>query len=208
MNRISILVVEDHRMIRESWTHMLGEYPDFHIVAGCGDSDQAIQLAGQMRPDIVLMDISMKPFNGFETTEKVRLASPLSRVIGLSAHTLSSFANKMFSVGAKGYLTKNSPLEEMRKAIILVHGGSKYLCDEIRTALTLEISTSDANIRSLTYKEIQISQYISQGFCSKEIAAMLNVSCKTIEAHRYNIFRKLRVKNLASFVGVFNAAMA
>jgi DNA-binding NarL/FixJ family response regulator len=171
MGKISILIAEDHQLIRESCTCILNDYPYFEVIAGCSDSEQAVEMAKQKRPDIVLMDISITPFNGFVATEKIRLVSPLSKIIGLSVHSMPAFAKKMFKCGAKGYMTKNSSIEEMHKAIIEVYNSNKYLCEEIKSVLSEEFSDdniSTINLGKLTYKEMQISQYASQGLRSKE----------------------------------------
>ena len=130
------MIADDHKLIRETWTYILNSDERFEVVAECGDAEQAVELAKELTPDIVLMDINMAPFNGFEATEKIRKVSPESRIIGVSMHSQPAYAKKMLQVGARGYVTKNSSKEEMFTAISEVFRGNKYVCDEIKTIIS------------------------------------------------------------------------
>jgi DNA-binding NarL/FixJ family response regulator len=208
MEKINILIADDHKLIRETWTYILNSDPRFQVVAECGDSEQAVELAKQKRPHIVLMDINMTPINGFEATEKIRKVSPGSKIIGVSMHSQPAYAKKMLQVGARGYVTKNSSREEMFKAIMEVFRGNKYVCDEIKTIISeqlLDENQDVPNINSLTEREIQIINHIREGLSSKEIASKLDISLKTVEVHRHNILKKLKLKNSASLVNFINS---
>ncbi len=207
MEKINILIADDHKLIRETWTYILNSDPRFQVVAECGDSEEAVELAKQKRPHIVLMDINMTPINGFEATEKIRKVSPGSKIIGVSMHSQPAYAKKMLQVGARGYVTKNSSREEMFKAIMEVFRGNKYVCDEIKTIISeqlLDENQDTPNINSLTEREIQIINHIREGLSSKEIATKLKISLKTVEVHRHNILKKLKLKNSASLVNFIN----
>ncbi len=208
MEKITILIADDHKLIRETWTYILNGDPRFQVVAECGDSEQAVELTKQKRPHIVLMDINMTPFNGFEATEKIRRVSPGSKIIGVSMHSQPAYAKKMLQVGARGYVTKNSSKEEMFTAIIEVFKGNKYVCDEIKTIISdqlLDENQDIPSINSLTEREIQIINHIREGLSSKEIASRLEISLKTVEVHRHNILKKLKLKNSASLVNFINS---
>lgn len=208
MEKITILIADDHKLIRETWTYILNGDPRFQVVAECGDSEQAVELTKQKRPHIVLMDINMTPFNGFEATEKIRRVSPGSKIIGVSMHSQPAYAKKMLQVGARGYVTKNSSKEEMFTAIIEVFRGNKYVCDEIKTIISdqlLDENQDIPSINSLTEREIQIINHIREGLSSKEIASRLEISLKTVEVHRHNILKKLKLKNSASLVNFINS---
>jgi DNA-binding NarL/FixJ family response regulator len=208
MEKITILIADDHKLIRETWTYILNSDPRFQVVAECGDSEQAVELAKQKRPHIVLMDINMTPFNGFEATEQIRRVSPGSKIIGVSMHSQPAYAKKMLQVGARGYVTKNSSKEEMFTAIIEVFRGNKYVCDEIKTIISdqlLDENQDIPSINSLTEREIQIINHIREGLSSKEIASKLEISLKTVEVHRHNILKKLKLKNSASLVNFINS---
>lgn len=208
MQKVSILIADDHKLIRETWSFILNNDPRFEVIAECGDSEQAVELARIKRPQIILMDINMTPISGFEATEKIRKVSPASRVIGVSMHSQPAYAKKILQIGARGYVTKNSSKEEMIKAILEVQSGNKYICDEIKnniSELVLEENKDTPNVNALTEREIQIINQIKEGFSSKEIATHLNISLKTVEVHRHNILKKLKLKNSASLVNFINS---
>jgi DNA-binding NarL/FixJ family response regulator len=208
MEKITILIADDHKLIRETWTYILNSDQRFQVIAECGDSEQAVELAKQKRPHIILMDINMTPFSGFEATEQIRKVSPGSKIIGVSMHSQPAYAKKMLQVGAKGYVTKNSSKEEMFTAITEVYKGNKYVCDEIKTIISdqlLDENQDMPSINSLTEREIQIINHIREGLSSKEIASKLEISLKTVEVHRHNILKKLKLKNSASLVNFINS---
>ena len=208
MEKIRILIAEDHKLIRETWTFILNNDGRFTVVASCSDSAEAVRLAGEKKPDVILMDINMMPLSGFEATAKIAEVSPDSKVIALSFYSEILFVKKMMAAGAKGYVTKNSGREEMYDAILTVHNDKLYVCEEIRTQGFDMAALPDndlAYVESLTNKEIQISHCIRQGLRSKEIADKLNISIKTVEVHRHNILRKFHVKNSISLVNLLNS---
>lgn len=210
MDKISVLIADDHKLIRETWSYILNSDPRFNVIAECGDAADAVELAKNKRPNIILMDINMAPFSGFEATEKIRKYAPGSKIIGVSMHSQPAYAKKMLQVGARGYVTKNSSKEEMIKAIMEVYGGNKFICEEIKNIISDQLltdpQTDTPNINALTEREIQIINYIKEGSSSKEIATALNISLKTVEVHRHNILKKLKLKNSASLVNFINSS--
>lgn len=135
MSKITILLVDDHRLIRDSWSFILNSDPRFEVVAETSSGEDAIELAKSQKPDIVLMDVNMTPVNGFDATKQIRKFSPGSKVIGVSMHSMPAYAKRMLQLGAMGYVTKNSPKDEMITAILEVHDGRKYICDEVKNIL-------------------------------------------------------------------------
>jgi len=209
MGKITILIADDHKLIRETWTYILNSDERFEVVAECGDAEQAVELAKELNPNIILMDINMPPFNGFEATEQIRKVSPESKIIGVSMHSQPAYAKKMLQVGARGYVTKNSSKEEMFNAITEVYNGNKYVCDEIKTIISdqlLDDNQDTPSVNSLTEREMQIIHHIREGHSSKEIATQLDISLKTVEVHRHNILKKLKLKNSASLVNFINSS--
>ncbi|MBS1597199.1 MAG: response regulator transcription factor [Bacteroidetes bacterium] len=207
MNKISILIADDHKLIRETWSYILNNDPRFKVVAACGNGEEAVELAKEKHPGIILMDINMSPFSGLEATKQIRKIIPDSKIIGVTMHSQPAYAKKMLQIGAKGYVTKNSSKEEMIKAILEVYQGNKYVCEEIRNILSdqsLEETADSPSINTLTEREMQIINLIKQGFSSKEIASNLEISLKTVEVHRHNILKKLKLKNSASLVNFIN----
>jgi DNA-binding NarL/FixJ family response regulator len=207
MEKINVLIADDHKLIRETWSYILNSDSRFQVIAECGDSEQAVEVTKQKRPHIVLMDINILPISGFEATERIKKVSPNTKVIGVSMHSQPAYAKKMLQIGAKGYVTKNSSKEEMIKAILEVNEGSRYVCDEIKnniSELVLEENKDVPNVNALTEREIQIINLIKEGQSSKEIASTLNISLKTVEVHRHNVLKKLKLKNSASLVNFIN----
>jgi two-component system invasion response regulator UvrY len=132
MTQIRIILVDDHRLILESWKLLLENDPRFCIVAECETGAEAIEEAKELQPDIILMDINMSPMNGFEATQKIIAANPSIKIIGVSINNQPGYATKILGLGAKGFVTKGSPFDELTNAIVEVHKGGQYICEEIR----------------------------------------------------------------------------
>jgi DNA-binding NarL/FixJ family response regulator len=207
MEKISIMIVDDHTLIRETWSFLLGRNERFEVAAECGDGQQAIMMAKEKRPEVVLLDINMAPMNGFEILKQLKKYSPTSKVIGVSMHTQPTYAKKMLKLGARGYVTKNSPRKEMLDAIVEVYKGSMYICSEVKNILSEQVLISEEEPTGLNYlseREIDVINFLKDGFSSKEIAQQLKISVKTIEVHRHHILKKLKVKNTASLINYIN----
>ncbi len=206
-NKITILLVDDHKLIRESWSFLLNSDPRFQVIGETSAGSEGVEIAKNKRPDIVLMDVNMTPLNGFDATRMIRKYSPGSKVIGVSMHTMPVYARRMLQMGAMGYITKNSSREEMLSAIVQVDSGKKYICDEVKNILAqqeLQEEKNTQDINTLSRRELDIVQLIREGMSSKEIASKLEISLKTVEVHRYNILKKLNLKNTASLVNFVN----
>ncbi len=209
MKEVTILLVDDHRLIRDSWSFILNSDQRFKVVGETSSGEEAIELARQQKPDIILMDVNMSPVNGFDATKQIRKLSPGSKIIGVSMHSMPAYARRMLQLGAMGYITKNSSREEFLAGIIEVANGNKYVCAEVKNILAQQeleeenISTADMN--TLSGRELDIIQLIKEGLSSREIALRLDISLKTVEVHRYNILKKLNLKNTASLVNYINA---
>ncbi len=202
------MIVDDHTLIRETWSSLLSTVPGLEIVAECGDGKQAAELAKNTRPDIVLLDINMEPVNGFEVLKMIRRLSPASRIIGLSMRSEPAYAKKLIRLGAKGYITKNSPRSEMLEAINEVSNGNIYVCEEIKTAISGQKDKdgqNDQGINALSERELQVLSLLSAGGSTKVIAAELGIAVKTVEVHRHNILRKLNLKNTLCLINYINA---
>jgi two-component system, NarL family, invasion response regulator UvrY len=129
---IRIILVDDHYLMREAWRMMLGNNPDFHVIAACENGQSAIEQAVKHKPDIMLVDINMSPLNGFTTTKRILETNPAIKIIGISVNNEPKYALRMVEFGAIGYLTKTSPVEEIIHGIMKVHAGEMYICKEIR----------------------------------------------------------------------------
>ena len=207
MAKISIMIVDDHTLIRETWSFLLGRDENFEVIAEVGDGEQAVEIAKQKRPNIVLLDINMVPLNGFDVLKLIRKFSPGSKVIAVSMHSQPAYAKKMLRLGARGYVTKNSPRQEMIDAINDVNDGNIYICQEVKNILSDQMLGEDegAGLNLLSEREIEVINQIKDGLSSKEIADKLGISIKTVEVHRHNILKKLKVKNTASLINYINS---
>jgi two-component system invasion response regulator UvrY len=207
MQPIKIFIVDDHTLLREAFKMTLASHPHFSIIGEAGDGEMAVELVPRLRPDVITMDINLPGINGIEATKQIRRMLPGAKVLGISLHTQPSYARKMMKAGAYGYVTKNSGKNEMFKAITEVYGGRKYICAEIKNILSNQLADEDerkARIESLSLREIEVIKHIKDGGSSKEIAQALFISVKTIEVHRYNILKKLKLKNAAALVNFIN----
>ena len=208
MGKINVLIADDHKLIRETWSFLLGKNENFEVVAECGDGERAIELARDKRPDIVLLDINMAPMSGFDVLKMIRKFSPGSKIIGVSMHSQPAYAKKMLRLGAKGYVTKNSPRQEMLEAIAEVSNNQIYICQEVKNILSEQMLNGDQmnpDINNLSDREMQIVRALKEGLSSKEIASSLNISLKTVEVHRHNILKKLKLKNTVSLINFINS---
>ncbi len=209
MGKITVLIVDDHTLIRETWSFLLGRNENFEVIAEVGDGQKAIDIARDKRPNIVLLDINMTPLNGFDVLKAVRKQSPGSKVIAVSMHSQPAYAKKMLRMGAKGYVTKNSPRQEMLDAIMEVQNGNTYICQEVKNILSDQMLNEEDNaagLNQLSEREIEVINQIRDGLSSKEIADRLAISIKTVEVHRHNILKKLKVKNTASLINYINSS--
>jgi DNA-binding NarL/FixJ family response regulator len=202
------MIVDDHTLIRETWSFLLGKNENFDVVAECGDGERAVELARDKRPDVVLLDINMAPMSGFDVLKMIRKYSPSSKIIGVSMHSQPAYAKKMLRLGAKGYVTKNSPRQEMLQAISEVSNNHIYICQEVKNILSDQLLNQDQvnpDINNLSDREMQIVRALKEGLSSKEIASELSISLKTVEVHRHNILKKLKLKNTVSLINFINS---
>lgn len=129
---IRIMLVDDHPLVRESWKLLLENNPRFKVVADCNGATEAFAILPDVRPDVLLVDINMGPVDGFAVTKQVTEQLPAIKVIGLSVNNQPKFATRLLQLGARGFLTKTSTLQEINKGIIAVYEGRVYVCDEIK----------------------------------------------------------------------------
>jgi DNA-binding NarL/FixJ family response regulator len=130
--RIRVVIADDHEALRKTWKLLLEQDERIEIIAECSDGSEAVTASKTLTPDVILMDINMKPMNGFEATKKITAETPTVKIIGMSINNQSAYVRKMFESGAKGYITKSSSKEEMIKAILEVYSGKTYVCDEMK----------------------------------------------------------------------------
>ncbi|MBI1343247.1 MAG: response regulator [Terrimonas sp.] len=201
---VSILIADDHKLIRDTWSFLLNADTRFQVVADTGNPYEAIQFAGDLEPDVVLMDINMTPIDGFETTRQIQERVPATKIIAITMFSQPAIAKKMMKQGASGYVTKQSSKEEMIRAITEVMEGHKYVCEDIRNLLAEQLlnTSNEPSLNKLSDRELEIVVLIKKGLSSKEIAENLQITTKTVEVHRYNILKKLNLRNTAELVNL------
>lgn len=199
---ISILLVDDHRMMREGLRLLLDQEPEFQVVGEAADGRTAVELARQLQPDVVIMDIGMPDLNGIEATRKMRDASGSSRIVALSTYSDKRYVLSMLGAGASGYVLKSAAAEELVRAIQQVMQGEKYLSPDLTGAVVNEYlhrlkTPGIAQGKLLGPREREVLQMLAEGKTSKEIAASLNIAVKTVDMHRQNIMNKLDLHSVA-----------
>ncbi len=203
MEKTTIYIIDDHKLLREILSFLLSREQNFEVVGATDNVSEALHTVRTASPSIILLDINMPEESGFRVAEKILAIAPATRIIAVSMYVLPVYAKRMLKLGARGYLTKNSPHEEMIRAINIVAGNEQYVCAEIRDMIaadTLNKKNDLPGIGLLTEREIEVLTYLKKGLSSREIGIELDLSNKTVEVHRYNILRKLNLKNVASLV--------
>ncbi len=207
MKKISIIAIDDHKLIREMWQVLFANHATVELTGTSGTFEAGIEMVKLQRPDIVLLDINLQDASGMDAVPVIRKISPGTKIISVSMHSEPVYAKKMIQLGAKGYITKNSSHEEVFAAIDKVYNGSTYICSEIKDIISeqmMQRETDKPDIRNLSLREIEIIKFIKEGMLSNEIAAKLHLSTRTVEVHRHNIFKKLKLKNTASLINFIN----
>jgi DNA-binding NarL/FixJ family response regulator len=210
MEKINILIADDHKLIRDTWSYILNNDSRFAVTDQCASGEEAVVIAKEKRPDIVLMDINMSEMNGLDATEQIRKYAPSTKILAVSMHNQPLYVKKIMKMGARGYITKNSPVNELLNAIVEVYSGNKYICEEMKQILSEQalVENEKQGLNALSEREIEIIQLIKSGLSSKEIASKLDISLKTVEVHRHNILKKLNLKNTAALVNFINTSGA
>jgi len=205
MTKVQVLVAEDHQTVREGLVMLINREPDMQIVGEAADGLEAIKRAKELRPQVIVMDLSMPGMSGLVATRKLKQLMPDMQVVALTRHDESGYLQELLQAGASGYVLKQSPSEELIRAIRAVVHGKSYLDPSITTEVFKNYTTresksfSGAN-ESLTKREQEVLQYIAAGYSNKEIAARMDISIKTVEAHKANSTRKLGLKSRIDIV--------
>jgi DNA-binding NarL/FixJ family response regulator len=207
MNKIRVLLAEDHLTVRHGFRMLLDAQPDIECVGEAGDGRAALRLAKELAPDIVLMDVTMPEMNGLKATERLCAESPGVRVVALTRHTDRGYMQQLLQAGASGYVLKQSDPAVLLQAVRAVAAGGDYLDPAIAgKALSgfFGRRTGSAGEVSLSDRETEVLRLIALGYSNKEIAARLALSVKTVEAHKANAMRKL---DMTSRIDIVRYAM-
>lgn len=203
MNPTRILLVDDHALVRAGIRALIEGEPGIEVIAETGDGDEALRMIEKLRPDLVLLDITMPTINGFEVLEQITKQYPKTRVIILTVHEGTEYAMRALRAGAAGYLPKSAASTELEDAISAVAQGGTYLSHEISQRTVFEYAkarTPQDLLASLTTRQREILKLIAEGQSTKEIASKLNISVKTVESHRAKLAEKLGIHDVAGLV--------
>jgi DNA-binding NarL/FixJ family response regulator len=201
---IRILVADDHTLVLAGIRALLEEIEGVTIVGEAHNGREAVAMATSERPDLVVMDISMRELNGIEATVQIRAALPETQVLILSMHATEDFVRRALKAGASGYIVKDSAPLELKMAIEAIMRGEHYISSRVSKHLVAGLSggasQGQSSIDSLTPRQREILQMIAEGKSTKEIAFVLNVSGKTVETHRAALMERLGIHDVAGLV--------
>jgi two-component system, NarL family, response regulator NreC len=201
MKRIRILLADDHAVVRQGFKMILAEQPDMEIVGEAGNGREALALAESLKPDIVVMDVAMPELNGIEATRRMGESVPHARVVALSMHKDSVYVREILRAGARGYLLKESVAGDLVSAVRSVFRGEGYISPQVSNAVLDDYRRHVTNpIDTLTSREREVLQMLAEGKTNKEIAAILNLSVYTVDAHRGRIMEKLNLHSINEMV--------
>jgi DNA-binding NarL/FixJ family response regulator len=204
MKKTTVLLAEDHMIVREGFRKMLELEDDFEIVGEAQDGRQAVALAKKFRPDVVLMDIAMPLLNGLEATRQILKDFPTAKVLMLSAHSDDAYVNNATESGAMGFLLKQTSAHEVCRAIREIQKGKTFFSPSISKRLDHENKKSSGRTGTLkkkaaqlTSREMEVLQLIAEGKANKETASELGIGIKTVEKHREHLMEKLNIHDTA-----------
>lgn len=205
-NSCRILLVDDHAVLRQGMRHLIDAEPDMEVVGEAADGAEAVDMATTLRPDVIVMDLSMPQVGGAEATRRVKAANPVCKVLVLTVHEDRSYLKELLEAGALGYMLKRAAPEELINALRGIAAGNVYLdsrlADKLITSLVgRRIGTPD-NTTELTRREQEVLRRIAEGYSNKEIAAMLEISVKTVETYKARSMEKLGLRGRVDIVRI------
>lgn len=204
MTKITVLIAEDHETVREGLKLILGSQADIEVVGDAGDGRTAVEMALKLRPNVVLMDISMPSLNGLKATEKLKVSCPECHIIAVTRHKDDGYLQQILRAGASGYVLKQSSPSEMIHAIRAVAKGGKYLdpavAGKVMGSFASRPTSATEKLVDITDREAEVLRLVSWGHSNKEIANRLDLSVKTVEVHKTNAMKKLGMNSRIDIV--------
>lgn len=203
---IKILLAEDHAIVREGLRSLIGKQSDMEIIGEAEDGQGSVELARQLQPDIIVMDVILPILNGMDATRQIKAENPDVKILALSVHDDSEFVLDMVKAGVSGYMIKDCILEDLVKAIKTITAGESFLSPKAASAVLEDKALEQfsagepSNESLLRDHEIQVLKLLAEGKTAKEIAHVLDMSVKTIEGNRRRIMNKLEIDNLAGLI--------
>jgi DNA-binding NarL/FixJ family response regulator len=207
MKRTRVLLVEDHGLVRAGMRLLIGSFPNFEVVGEASNGHDALQMLPKLRPDIILMDLSMPELNGIETTRRALKLVPRTRILVVSIHTDRDHVRRALAAGAAGYLPKSSDVDELKLALATVARGSIWISpsivhvviDSVRSGLAATEQDVGAS-EELTARQREVLQLVAEEHSTKQIARRLHLSIKTVETHRAQLMERLGIHSVAGLV--------
>ena len=203
MDKISIVLAEDHAVVRQGTKQLLERYPDMEVIGEAADGEAAVSLVKELKPAVVIMDVRMPRMSGIEATRKIKADYPEVVVLVLTAHDDDEYVFALLEAGANGYLLKTAEIEELVKAVRAVHAGQSALDPSVTRKVVSQFTSGKSlpdvmaqvsnEMDGLTGRELEVLQMVGQGLTNKEVAQRLYISDRTVQAHLSNIFSKLQV---------------
>lgn len=203
---IRVVVADDHHLVRQGIRALIEQADDMQVVGEAEDGYAAAEMAGQLKPDVLVLDIAMPQLNGIQAIDRIRSASAGTKVVILSMYSDYVLLQQALQAGARGYLLKDAVTEELLLAIRAANRGATYLSPVVSEKLLGDVLNPHPETESidpysvLTPRELEILQLISEGYTNNNIAKMMHISVKTVERHRTNLMAKLGVHNLVELV--------
>ena len=197
------MIADDHTVVRQGIRNVLEEVEGLEVVGEAGDGDEALELARDLRPDVVLLDVTMPGRTGLEVTRELRADEIESGILILSMHDDPEYVLQAVRAGADGYVLKDVSPAELRKAIQTVHEGREYFAERVTHQLSvglraeLEREQRKSRLESLTARETEVLVLVADGLTNREIAEKLDISPRTVETHRERLMTKLRIRTVA-----------
>jgi len=203
--KLRIIIAEDHKTVREGIKLLVNAQDDMEVVGEAGDGEAVLELASKLDPDIVLMDISMPVLNGLKATKRLRSMKPDTKILTLTRHTDDGYLRQLITAGANGYVLKQSAPSELINAIRTVGSGNSFVDPAVTQKVMGGYASKSDSLRGenkgdLSARENEILKYIAFGYSNKEIATRIDLSIKTIEAHKANAMKKLGISGRIDIV--------
>ena len=201
MNNIRLLMADDHPLIREGFKSLLMKNERFEIVGIAENGKELVELAETLQPDVILSDINMPVLNGIAAIEQIGKMQPDIKCVILTMHEERAYILQALKIGVYGYILKNIERYDLEKAIISIFEGGKYFSPIVTNILAESVVRPEQNtVADLTPREIQVLELVAEGHSTKQVADKLGIGTRTVESHRVNMLKKMRVNNTAELV--------
>jgi len=201
---IKLYIVEDHKLLRDAWKFLISSRKDILIVGESDNIDQAFEEILVLLPEVILLDINLKGRSGIELIRQLKASVPYIKIIVVSMHNEYAFVKKAFAMGINGYISKNANGKNIFEAIDKVMNSQYFISDDLQKII-LDRPATDELKNDLTFKEIEVIQFICKGYSNKQLAVGLNCSIKTVEGHKSKIYKKIGIRSQAE---IYHFALA